>query len=152
MSSQDTVVGFSRRLMEVMPQVMRGFLRTQTDALTKGQITAPQYLVLDMIAVAGPMKMTDIARELSVSLPALSGLVNRMYKMKLVKRMYPEKDRRVIRIDITIKGRNLVILIASQRRKMFEKIFSELTERDRGEYLRIILKIREILYKKNRSQ
>jgi len=143
--SQPKAADFSLRLVKIMPQVMRGFLRTQTDALAKGQITAPQYFVLDMIVSSGPMKMTDLARELSVSLPAISGLVGRMCRMKLVKRLYPEKDRRVIRVEVTAKGKNLVKLITSQRQKMFENIFASLSERDRSEYLRIILKIRNVL-------
>ena len=138
---------FVTQVMEVLPQVIRGFLRTQANALSRGQISPPQYFVLDAIDRQGALKMSELAAELSVSLPAMSGLVNRLYKMKLVKRIYPEKDRRVIKIDISLRGKNILKTIRAQREAGFQKIFRQLSQKDRAEYLRIITKMRDILNK-----
>ncbi|MFH1094105.1 MAG: MarR family transcriptional regulator [Candidatus Omnitrophota bacterium] len=145
MNKNASLKDFARKVMEVLPLVMRGFLRTQTDALAKGKISAPQYLVLDLIVKQGAMKMTRLADELAVSLPAMSGLVDRLYKIKLIKRIYPEKDRRVITIDVTPKGKNIVHVLQIQREKKFQEIFEQLDEKDRKDYLRVIMKIKEIL-------
>lgn len=137
---------FARKVMQVLPLVIRGFLRTQTDALAKGKISAPQYLVLDIIVKQGPLQMTQLADELAVSSPAMSGLVNRLYKIKLIKRIYPKKDRRVITIDVTLKGRQTVDVLQVQREKKFQEIFEQLAEKDRKDYLRVLIKIKDILY------
>ncbi len=117
---------FSKKVVEVLPQVIRGIMRRQSDALSRGKITAPQYLVLDLLEVRGPQTMSSLAKEISTSLPAMSGLVDRLHRMGLVKRRYGQKDRRTIKIDLKTEGRNVVKTIQAQRRKMFTKIFGEL--------------------------
>ena len=147
MAKTTDITSFAGKIIEIWPQVMRGFMRAQTDALAQGKITEPQYFVLDLIVTRGSIKMSKLAAALCVSLPAMSGLINRLHKMKLVKRVYPEKDRRVIRIEITTGGRNVVNTITVQRMAGIKKIFSQLPKQDRKEYLRIVTKIKNILYK-----
>lgn len=139
---------FSKELVSVLPQVMRGVLARQSDALTRGKVTAPQFLVLDFIYNKGPVKMSVLARALAVSLPAMSGLVNRLHKMKMVLRLYEEQDRRIIKIQLTTKGTEIVKTFRIQREKILAEIFGQLAEKDRRDYLRIILKVKDILYKK----
>ncbi len=147
MAQKPDLKEFVAQVMEMLPQVIRGFLRTQANALSRGQITPAQYFVLDAIDRQGALRMSELAAELSVSLPAMSGLVERLYKMKMVKRIYSEKDRRVIKIDLSIRGKNILNTIRSQRAAGFQKIFSKLSQKDRADYLRIITKMRDILNK-----
>ncbi len=147
MADKAALKNFVAQVMEVLPQVLRGFLRTQGNALILGQISPSQYFVLDAVDRQGALKMSELAAELSVSLPAMSGLVDRLYKMKLVKRVYPEKDRRVIRINISPRGENILKTIRVRREAGFRKIFGQLSRKDRMEYLRIITKMRDILNK-----
>ena len=147
MANNAALKNFVAQVMEVLPQVIRGFLRTQGNALSLGQLSPPQYFVLESIEKQGALKMSELAAELVVSLPAMSGLVDRLYKMKLVKRIYPEKDRRVIRIDITLRGKNILKTIRAQREAGFRKIFGQLSQKDRMAYLSIITKVRDILNK-----
>jgi len=148
MSEYISVNEFARRLVDVFPQVMRGVMRRQTDALTKGQITAPQFLVLDLIYRLGPQKMGVLAETLSVSLPAASGLVDRLHKLGLVERVYEEKDRRIIRIELKPRGKSVVKTFRLQREKIIAEIFGQLSENDRNDYLRILIKIKDIINKK----
>ena len=145
MGEDPRVALFVRKLMDVFPEVMRGIIRRQTDALSRGKITAPQYLVLDLLFCSAPAKTTSLAEEMGVSLPAMSGLVDRLYKMKLVRRSNCQADRRIIWIDITAKGREIVQSVRSQREKALSNVFGKLSQADREEYLRIITKMREIL-------
>lgn len=136
---------FSRQLVNIFPAVMRGVLRRQTDALTKGKLTAPQFFVLDFIFTNGPAKMTRLAKEFSVSLPAMSGLVERLCRMKLTSRNYDPRDRRIINITLSAAGKKIVANFRQQRESIIAEIFGQLPEKDRREYLRIILKIKDIL-------
>ena len=135
---------FAEKLMGVMPAVMRGILRRQTDSLSRGRISAPQYLVLEMLG-RGPAKMSGLAREMEVSLPAMTQLIDRLCRIGLVKRSYSEKDRRVVNIEITGKGREVIAEVKKQREKVMADIFGRLEKEDRDEYLRIMIKIRDIL-------
>lgn len=136
---------FAARMTEVLPQVMRGFLRMQSDDLARGKLSVPQFLVLDLLYLEGRLKMTRLAREIRVSLPAMSGLVDRLFKMGLVSRLFDESDRRIIKIGLTQKAKNIINNIHEQRENSIMRIFEKLEESEREEYLRILKKIRSIL-------
>ena len=138
---------FIEQVVVILPQVIRGMLRMQSNALVQGKITPAQYFVLDAINAQGALSMGQLAAELSVSLPAMSGIVNRLFNLKLVKRIYPVKDRRIIKIDITPRAKNLVKTIYAQRREAFEKVFGQLSGQDRAQYLHVVNKMHNILYK-----
>lgn len=52
----------------------------------------------------GAARLTDIAEELGVSTAAITGTVDQLEKLKLVRRHYSAKDRRVIICEITSAG------------------------------------------------
>jgi DNA-binding MarR family transcriptional regulator len=140
-----TVLGFAKEMNNILPAVIRGFLRQMANELTRGKITIPQYLTLDLIYNHGPRKMSWLAKEMSVSLPAMSGLISRLYRLGFIKRIYDDRDRRVIRIDLAHKGRSALEKIRSQRQQAIARVFGKISQRERQEYLRILTKIYYIL-------
>lgn len=143
------ITAFAKELVVLMPALMRGILKSQSDAITRGEITMPQYLILDLVDTRGVLMMTEIARSLNVSLPAASGMVDRLHALGDVRRCHDPKDRRIIKILLTSKGRRVVRKVRSQRLKAIEKTFGLLTEEERQSYLRIIKKVHHVLYKKS---
>jgi len=127
-----------------MPYIFKGVLR-QTDALAKGQITIPQFVALNFINGNGPVKMKDIAKDFKISLPAATGIVQRLFNSELVKRVDDKADRRVIRIVATPKGKKIVEQISAKRKELIESIFSKLTEEERQSYLHILRKLKNII-------
>ena len=142
--STQSIRAFSRELMQVFPQVIRGM--KVTDALGRGAITLPQFLSLDLLYSQGFLKMKDIAHALDISLPAATGLISRLVRMGMVERVYDTKDRRVIYVNLTSKGKKMVAQVKSQRQKKIEHVFGKLSEKERSVYLQIIRKVRNILY------
>ena len=146
--SQSRINTFSQQLLELIPQLLRGMFRRYTDILGGWQITIPQYLTLDLVERSGSLSLKEIARELNISLPAASTMIERLYKMKLVKRSHSYSDRRKIEISLSNKGRGLLAKIKSRRRKAIEEVFSGLSEAERKNYLNILRKVRKIIYEK----
>ena len=87
------------------------------------------------------MKMNDIAKILKVSLPAATGLINRMVKSKMVQRTDDPNDRRVIYIEIVSAGKNSLERVRRQRREAVAKLFATLTEKERKTYLALLKKL-----------
>jgi DNA-binding MarR family transcriptional regulator len=139
-------LSLSKKLASVMPRVLREFLRRQADVLAQGKITAPQYCVLDLLFTGGAQKMGSLAAEIGVSLPAMTGVVERLYRIKLLERIHDTNDRRVVNIELTSQGRQTISALREKREKTLAEIFAKLSENDRRHYLRIILKIKDILY------
>ncbi|MFH0877478.1 MAG: MarR family transcriptional regulator [Candidatus Omnitrophota bacterium] len=144
-----TIKSFARELVVLMPALMRGILKTQSDAIARGEITMPQYLILDLLETHGGLIMTELAHSLNVSLPAASGMVDRLHALSQIRRCRDPKDRRIIKILLTPKGHRVVRKVRSQRIKAIEKTFGRLTEEERQSYLKIIKKVYHVLDKKS---
>ena len=143
---------FARELTNTFGDILRFTHITFThkpDPLIGGTITLQQYIVLDILNCHAILKMKDIAKALRVSLPAVTGLINRLVKLKFVKRVYNKDDRRVIFIEITDLGKKTVKEVDKSRRRMVEKIYGNLSDSERKTYLKIIRKVRNILYEKH---
>ena len=138
---------FSKRYIAIMSEIIRKAMHSQTDELAKGKITIPQFLVLHIISKSGAQKMSFLAKEMGISLPAISGLINRLHKIGVIRRIYDQADRRIIRVDLTAKGKDLVRQVILQRQKMISNIFSAVSPQERKEFLKILSKIHN-LYKR----
>ena len=136
---------FSSEMARLLPHVIRGMIKNQSDALGCGKITVPQYLLLDLLNTHELLKMKDIAGELNITLPAATGLVNRLHLMKMIKRIYDKNDRRVIYIELTAGGKETIKQVSSQRQKAIQEVFVKLTESERNSYLSILKKLKGIL-------
>jgi len=142
----ESIKAFSKELMSLFPFIGRALHGGHADMMSKGMITVPQFFCLELIEASGPLKMNEIAGQLHISLPAATGLIDRLHSLEMVERGFDENDRRVILISITPKGDKAVKEVRTQKRRAIEKVFSCLTTRERNEYLRIIKKMKRELH------
>jgi len=142
--SKKTIKSFSEEVLNLMPHIFKGVLH-QSDALASGRITIPQFLTLNLISAKEPVKMKEVAESLDITLPGATGIVQRLFKMGMVKRVYDEADRRIIKIVLTSKGKNIVEEVKTKRKELIESIFGELTEEERQNYLHILRKLKDII-------
>lgn len=147
-----SLTDFSEEVASLIPRLMQGVFKRQTDVLGKGKITIPQYVCMDFIGAKGPVMMKEIAAALDISLPAATGLVDRLYIMSFVKRVFEPSDRRIIRIILTEKGRKAVIEVKEKRKAVIKDVFSHLSEIEREQYLKILRKVVGNLNKKTRKR
>lgn len=136
---------FADKMNEIMPVVMREISKLQANELYKGKITLPQFFILEYLGRKSEAKMTDLASFMKVSTAAMTGFVDRLVRDKYVVRSSNLKDRRIVTIQLTKQGSQLVKKINEQRRQMFIKMFGRINEADRQDYLRILMQIRDNL-------
>lgn len=144
-----SITEFADKLEQIMPEIMRGFSHKMNDEIYKGKITLPQVLILDLLNRCGPSKMTALAREMKVTTAASTGIVQRLVLSGYVQREFDQKDRRIIKIKLSAKGQELLKRLNQQRRGIISKIFGQISEHDRSEYLRILLQVTELLKKES---
>lgn len=143
-----TLHEFADKINDVMPVIIKEFSKQHVNELYKGKITLPQFLILGLLHNNGDSKMCSIAKFMSVTTAAMTGMVDRLVRYGYVTRDSEPGDRRVIKIKLTKKGSELVRKINSQRRQLIIDIFGRISETDRSDYLRVLMKIREILTNK----
>jgi DNA-binding MarR family transcriptional regulator len=141
---EKSIESYVDQISHILPKVLRWFHVSRADALTKVQLNPAQFFVLEFIEHNGPQNMSELARNLSVSLPAMTKTVDKLHADKMVERVHIREDRRVIKINITTKGKKIVHGFKKQRKQAMFEIVAQLSQKDREDYLRIITKIYEI--------
>ncbi|MSN26823.1 MAG: MarR family transcriptional regulator [Geobacter sp.] len=71
-------------------------------------LTGPQLWVVKLLEETSSMKVSDLARRTYLHPATMVGLLDRLEAKGLVKRTRSEKDRRVVHIDLTEQGQELV--------------------------------------------
>ena len=137
---------FGKRMVELMPQMIRGFARHEHNYLSRGKITLPQLWLLEYLARRGDgSPMHELARFLGISRPAATGLINRLIAQQLVRREEDATDRRIVRVAITAKGRRVLASIWDQKRRMIMEVFGQISPADRERYLTILERVASIV-------
>ncbi|WP_113697775.1 MarR family winged helix-turn-helix transcriptional regulator [Amycolatopsis albispora] len=80
--------------------------RVFTDASRDHDLTQPQAQLLCALN-AGPVGMTELSRVLHLEKSSLTGLVDRVERRGLVRRVRDDHDRRACRIELTEQGAEL---------------------------------------------
>lgn len=70
-------------------------------------VTVNEIHTLDAIGEAEPRTVTELASAMRVTVSTMTTAINRLEKKRLVKRERPAGDRRVVRVHLTEKGREL---------------------------------------------
>ena len=144
-----TLSQFADKVTELMPVIMKEYVKHQVDEFEKLKITMPQFFVLELVNRQGEAKMSDLAKFVNVTTAAMTGIVARLVNYGYAARSPEPGDRRVIKIKLTARGHELVKKIHQQKRHMIVNIFGRISQEDREVYLKIITQIRDILMKDN---
>ena len=138
---------FGRRMIALLPQLVRGFHRHESNYLSRGEITLPQLWALEHLSrQPGGCPMNALAKFLRVSRPAATGLINRLIAQRLVRRAHDVvADRRIVRVAITAKGQQILDNIWEQKRRMIVDVFGQISPRDRAQYLSTLERVVAIL-------
>src|SRR5699024_9998319 len=104
-------------------------------------------LVLGHIKQNGPTRPTELAKILGLTPPTLTHLSEKLVKKKLAKRISSEKDRRMVYLDITEEGGNVVDRANLKGHELRKKLFSSLTEEEKNQLLHIYKKLNEAIVK-----
>jgi DNA-binding MarR family transcriptional regulator len=96
------------RLWLLLPRVGDALGLCQDLVFSKYGITTEQWRVLACIKSRGPLRLIDIASLLERGPNSISMLVDRMVKAGLVRRTRDRKDRRIVFVSLTDKGKEAI--------------------------------------------
>lgn len=138
MQAEDTAGNMIREINDELARRANNALRA--DGMTLSQMGVLVHLDE---APDGLMTIGELGRELHVTQPTMSGLVNRLEKKKLVKVLGDPADRRVRNILITEQGRGVCRRGEEHMRQHEERLLHDLAPDERGEFLRLLGKVRD---------
>jgi DNA-binding MarR family transcriptional regulator len=109
-------------------------------------LTPSQYNVLRILRGEGkPLPCLEIVNRMLQVVPAMTGLLDRLEKMELVSRERCTQDRRVVYVDLTSKGKELVNKLDQPLADLNQKLMGHLTATELKELSRLLEKARTSL-------
>jgi DNA-binding MarR family transcriptional regulator len=96
---------------------------------------------LRFIEERGSPTMRDIAAYLRISAPSATGIVEELAAERYIVRKPDAKDRRIVRLALSGKGRALLARTTRIRTKALKGLTKPLSARDRKEFIRLLSKI-----------
>jgi len=123
---------FTRSFREIQPKFSRFYARI----LTQADLSLPQYALLNQLTTQGTVSMTEISGKLFISKPAVTSLVDRLEKNKLLKRIGHPSDRRIFLLQILPKGERIVLKIQAQALQFLLKTLDQFNAAERRTIIR----------------
>ena len=134
-------IDFGGEISRMQPIMLREVSKKHMLTIVKAGLTFPQITILDFVKEKGECKMGDLADALNMTMSAVTGIVDKMIKLKLVKRERSRKDRRIVKVAFLKKGLDTVELMNKERRAAINSLFAIFTAEEKKVYLRLIEKV-----------
>lgn len=97
---------------------------------------------LALLQAEGPLPMSRLAEQMSVSLPNATGIIGRMEERGLVERTHDQLDRRVVTVRATARGLAAMEEAEDLRRRRLRLILARLDREQQERCLRSLQELR----------
>lgn len=115
--------------------------------LKQGQMPHSYYHILRVLKKRGDLPMSEIGRRVHVSKSNMTALIDKLVEEGLVERLPNKKDRRVINIAITGKGKGILLNWRKHSNEEIKKNLSVLSDEDLEKFYESVENIKNILSK-----
>lgn len=130
----------------LVPKLLRGL---RVGFITTPQLTTSQIVTLMRIYEKTTTRIGVLGKEMRVSAPTITGVIDRLVRDAYLRRTHDKGDRRVVNVELTNKGKNLVQDLLSEINQRWYRILTHLSDEERENYLRILRRIVQVLSKEN---
>lgn len=113
------------------------------ERIAEHDVTVAEWVVLRTLFTTSPLKLNELSERVGVDTGAISRLVDKLIKKKLITRKMVSRDRRSVAITLTDVGEKLVPKLAQLADQNDEFYFSKISKSDRAELKRILQKLVE---------
>ncbi len=127
---------------QLLPRIIQG---VQLEFLVKQPITQTQFLVLVAIYSSKRPAMSALAKSMHVSMPTISGLVDRLVKAGYIRRLEDQNDRRQVIVELTRKGELMIQGFQSVISQRWEEVLKPLNSDELASFHQILIKLRQSL-------
>ncbi|KJR96283.1 MAG: hypothetical protein VR68_14640 [Peptococcaceae bacterium BRH_c4a] len=117
-----------KRLEEVFQEVARN-ISVKIFQGADQNLTHPQFFMLKRLG-KGSSTVSEMAEYLGVSLSAITSMADRLVKTGYVSRKRSEHDRRLVWLELTDTGREVMEETTSRRREIINGLLGRLPEED----------------------
>ena len=128
----------AKEILEIFPL----FIKKMHRGMAKdGEVPPSQMSAVMILSEKKLCTLGELSKEMGVAAPTATGIIDRLYKAGHVKRVRSKKDRRIVNITLTIKGKNVTKRIQKIAMKRWSIVSNILSLKDQEVHIRILKKI-----------
>lgn len=101
-------------------------------------LTVTQYRVLAILAANGPSTISDIAAQLGVVQSNATRHCDRLQRLELVNRSRSTEDGRMVLVDLTASGTEVVSFVTELRREEVNAVLGQMTSPQQDRVIRAV--------------
>ena len=148
-SGDESLRDFADRVTKLMPRLIHAMQQQEQNALSSGVVTLPQYVVLDRLFDRGLSRMNDLSEHLGMKPSHVTGVMDRLVALGMVRRTDSAQDRRLVLAELTDKGKRAVRQIRAEKRDSVCQVYECLTVEEREVYVRAVEKLLQSMGEEN---
>ena len=133
-----TLQDASLAVARLMPHLMRG---VQLEFFVKRGVTQTQFLMMASIHASTRCGMGTLARNFNVSMPTVTGIVDRLVRARLVRRVPQAQDRRQVAVELTAEGQRFFRDFELIIRRRWEQALQALDTRELRTFHEVMTKL-----------
>jgi DNA-binding MarR family transcriptional regulator len=134
-----------------MPLILRKLNTEAGEAANQLELSMSQSAVISYLSEKRETTMGELSDHISVSLSAMTGVVDRLVQKGAVSRDRDDTDRRVVRVRLTAAGRKLAAAVAQLQKAHAMAILGALDGPDREHLLDLMAKLAENMPSKRQA-
>ena len=145
MSADKSREDLSHSIAQLMPNIIQG---VHIGFLAHKKLTHTQFFVMVAIHSQGLPTMRALSDNMQVSMPTMSGIVERLVQGGYVKRVNHPDDRRQVLIELTPQGRRLITEFQQAAGRRWQQVLLTLNQQEIQSFTKIVMKLRQNLQRK----
>lgn len=103
-SQIDSIV---ENLIAMLPIFHRKLINVVDAGMSSG-LSHYHFAILGMLSKRGALPVSEFSRQLLISKPQMTAMLDKLVERKLIARLADERDRRIVLISLTIAGRRVL--------------------------------------------
>lgn len=134
-------------VIEQFRDVMHTLKRYVESQCKKGDLTAPQGMLIGLLESKGNMKISQLSERLGLSNSTVSGMVDRLEKRGIVARKRSDSDRRIVYVELTPEFEENAHTFMKSMEKKLASVMGRATDEDLNKALEGLKIIENLLNK-----
>lgn len=134
-------------MIGIMRQIMHMSMQQGCSMLEQYDLKMGQAGILFIMEYYGEMSQRELASKMNVSPPSITAAIQKMEKLKYIRREPDSRDQRVMRLSLTEKGRSCLTRTKAVAKQMDEVLFQGISQEEKLLFRRLLLQMRENLSK-----
>ena len=141
----DSLTLQTKQISKLLPKIASNLRIARLIDNVKPGLTTSQLMVLLILQDKEdtPLSVGELAEQLSVSLPSVSGIVDRLYKEKFVERKRSRDDRRMVLVKLTDVGKKTITKLLNAFEKLLLDVLKNMPETERKTIVRAAERVSE---------